>query len=66
MNSENPDQPAGPCSMIRAFTVHVKNLWLLCLAVKNVLVYSEGPDQPAGPCSIIRAFTLRVKSFCVL
>ena len=24
---DGPDQPAGPCSVIRTFTVHVKNLW---------------------------------------
>ena len=54
MKLDGPDQPAGPCSMIRTFTVHVKNLWEL----KNLLVNSEGPDQPAGSCSVIRAFTV--------
>ena len=29
MDSEGPDQPAGPCSMIRVFTVSLKNLWEL-------------------------------------
>ena len=49
MNSEGPYQSAGPCSLIRVFTVHV-------------LVNSEGSDQSAGPCSLIRVFTVYVRN----
>ena len=62
MNDEGPDQPAGSCSVIKVFTIHLKNLWLLW----NLLVNSEGPDQPAGSCSVIKVFTIHLKNIWLL
>ena len=58
MNSEGPDQSAGPCSHIRVFTIHVRNILLR----QNLLGNSEGPYQSAGPCSLIRVFTVHVRN----
>ena len=38
-DSEDPDQPAHPRSLVRAFTVRQQNHWIL----QNVWMESEGP-----------------------
>ena len=54
-DSEGPDKPAHPRSLIRAFTVRLQNYWI----PQNVRMKSKGPDD------ILRMrMMMQIRTFC--
>ena len=58
---EGPDQPAHPYSLIRTFTVHLQNHWIL----QYVWLKSNGPDDTLHMCRNLHSVHVWRHFFCL-